>query len=212
MAIDWKTIISEFDGKPTLLQAVGKLRKAVEDETITIQQAQAEIAKLEAQQKADEALITTAQTTATNAQSAAQAADTKAQNAQSAAQAADTKAQAADTKAQQALDLATRKLYMHSIKFEGNLGTAASDGSIKITVYSYSQEPFTFSTLGSYLNNVEIPAYGRVKNSDWTDYIGIPNSLIIGTTYTLYWFKFSDSSMQITDATRGNITDTVTEV
>ena len=86
MAIDWKTIISEFDGKPTLLQAIGKLRKAVEDETITIQQAQAEIAKLESQQKADEALITTA--------------DTKAQNAQSAAQ-------AADTKAQQALDLAT---------------------------------------------------------------------------------------------------------
>ena len=81
MAIDWKTIISEFDGKPTLLQAIGKLRKAVEDETITIQQAQAEIAKLESQQKADEALITTAQTTANNAQSAAQAADTKAQNA-----------------------------------------------------------------------------------------------------------------------------------
>lgn len=79
MAIDWKTIISEFDGKPTLLQAIGKLRKAVEDETITIQQAQAEIAKLESQQKADEALITTA----------------------------DTKAQAADTKAQEALDLAT---------------------------------------------------------------------------------------------------------
>ena len=67
MAIDWKTIISEFDGKPTLLQAIGKLRKAVEDETITIQQAQAEIAKLESQQKADEALINTAQTTANNA-------------------------------------------------------------------------------------------------------------------------------------------------
>lgn len=67
MAIDWKTIISEFDGKPTLLQAVGKLRKAVEDETITIQQAQAEIAKLESQQKADEALIKTAQTTAKDA-------------------------------------------------------------------------------------------------------------------------------------------------
>ena len=81
MAIDWKTIISEFDGKPTLLQAIVKLRKAVEDETITIQQAQAEIAKLESQQKADEALITTAQTTANNAQSAAQAADTKAQQA-----------------------------------------------------------------------------------------------------------------------------------
>lgn len=81
MAIDWKTIISEFDGKPTLLQAIGKLRKAVEDETITIQQAQAEIAKLESQQKADEALITTAQTTANNAQSAVQATDTKAQQA-----------------------------------------------------------------------------------------------------------------------------------
>ena len=81
MAIDWKTIISEFDGKPTLLQAIGKLRKAVEDETITIQQAQAEIAKLESQQKADEALITTADTKAQNAQSAAQAADTKAQQA-----------------------------------------------------------------------------------------------------------------------------------
>lgn len=78
MAIDWKTIISEFDGKPTLLQAIGKLRKAVEDETITIQQAQAEIAKLESQQKIDEGKIT-ANTTA---------------------------AQAADTKAQQALDLA----------------------------------------------------------------------------------------------------------
>lgn len=61
MAIDWKTIISEFDGKPTLLQAIGKLRKAVEEETITIQQAQAEIAKLEAQQKTDEALINTKQ-------------------------------------------------------------------------------------------------------------------------------------------------------
>ena len=116
MAIDWKTIISEFDGKPTLLQAIGKLRKAVEDETITIQQAQAEIAKLESQQKADEALITTAQSTADeakiNAYNASQkgdqalgkatTADTKAQNAQSAAQAADTKAQAADTKAQNA--------------------------------------------------------------------------------------------------------------
>lgn len=67
MAIDWKTIISEFDGKPTLLQAIGKLRKAVEDETITIQQAQAEIAKLESQQKVDETLINTAQTTANNA-------------------------------------------------------------------------------------------------------------------------------------------------
>lgn len=67
MAIDWKTIISEFDGKPTLLQAIGKLRKAVEEETITIQQAQAEIAKLEAQQKTDEALIITTQTTANNA-------------------------------------------------------------------------------------------------------------------------------------------------
>ena len=49
MAIDWKTIISEFDGKPTLLQAIGKLRKAVENETITIQQAQAEIATLDGQ-------------------------------------------------------------------------------------------------------------------------------------------------------------------
>ena len=107
---------------------------------------------------------------------------------------------------------APAKLYMHSIKFEGNLGTAGSDGSIKITVYSYSQEPFTFSTLGSYLKDVEIPAYGRVKNSDWTDYVGIPNSIIIGTTYTLYWFKFSDSSIAITDATTGDITDTVTEV
>lgn len=61
MAIDWKTIISEFDGKPTLLQAIGKLRKAVEEETMTIQQAQAEIAKLESQQKVDEALINTKQ-------------------------------------------------------------------------------------------------------------------------------------------------------
>ncbi len=67
MAIDWKTILSEFDGKPTLLQAIGKLRKAVEEETITIQQAQAEIAKLESQQKTDEQAIATAQTTANNA-------------------------------------------------------------------------------------------------------------------------------------------------
>lgn len=67
MAIDWKTIISEFDGKPTLLQAIGKLRKAVEEETMTIQQAQAEIAKLESQQKTDEQAIATAQTTANNA-------------------------------------------------------------------------------------------------------------------------------------------------
>lgn len=114
MAIDWKTIISEFDGKPTLLQAIGKLRKAVEDETITIQQAQAEIAKLESQQKADEALITTAQSTADeakiNAYNASQKGDQalgKATTAGTKAQAADTKAQAADTKAQQALDLAT---------------------------------------------------------------------------------------------------------
>ncbi len=67
MAIDWKTILSEFDGKPTLLQAIGKLRKAVEEETITIQQAQAEIAKLESQQKTDEQAIATAQKTANNA-------------------------------------------------------------------------------------------------------------------------------------------------
>lgn len=67
MAIDWKTIISEFDGKPTLLQAIGKLRKAVEEETMTIQQAQAEIAKLESQQKTDEQAIATAQTAANNA-------------------------------------------------------------------------------------------------------------------------------------------------
>ena len=114
MAIDWKTIISEFDGKPTLLQAIGKLRKAVEDETITIQQAQAEIAKLESQQKADEALIKTAQSTADeakiNAYNASQKGDQalgKATTADTKAQAADTKAQAADTKAQQALDLAT---------------------------------------------------------------------------------------------------------
>lgn len=71
MAIDWKTILSEFDGKPTLLQAIGKLRKAVEEETITIQQAQAEIAKLESQQKTDEQAIATAQTTANNALSLA---------------------------------------------------------------------------------------------------------------------------------------------
>ena len=57
MAIDWKTILSEFDGKPTLLQAIGKLRKAVEDEKITIEQAQTEIDNLEAQQKVDEAKI-----------------------------------------------------------------------------------------------------------------------------------------------------------
>lgn len=61
MVIDWKTILSEFDGKPTLLQAIGKLMKAVEEETITIQQVQAEIAKLESQQKADEALLKTKQ-------------------------------------------------------------------------------------------------------------------------------------------------------
>lgn len=72
MAIDWKTIISEFDGKPTLLQAIGKLRKAIEEETITIQEAQAEIDKLEAQQKADEAIIAAAQTTIEDALSLAQ--------------------------------------------------------------------------------------------------------------------------------------------
>lgn len=71
MAIDWKTILSEFDGKPTLLQAIGKLRKAVEEETMTIQQAQAEIAKLESQQKTDEQAIATTQTTANNALSLA---------------------------------------------------------------------------------------------------------------------------------------------
>ena len=107
MAIDWKTIISEFDGKPTLLQAIGKLRKAVEDETITIQQAQAEIAKLESQQKADEALIKTAQSTADEAKINAYNASQKGDQALGKATTADTKAQAADTKAQNALDLAT---------------------------------------------------------------------------------------------------------
>lgn len=100
MAIDWKTIISEFDGKPTLLQAIGKLRKAVEDETITIQQAQAEIAKLESQQKADEALITTAQNTADEAKINAYNASQKGDQALG-------KATTAGTKAQNALDLAT---------------------------------------------------------------------------------------------------------
>ena len=140
MAIDWKTIISEFDGKPTLLQAIGKLRKAVEDETITIQQAQAEIAKLESQQKADEALIKTAQSTADeakiNAYNASQkgdqalgkatTADTKAQAADTKAQAADTKAQAADTKAQQALDLATTN--------ETDITALQNKASIEITL------------------------------------------------------------------------------
>lgn len=128
MAIDWKTIISEFDGKPTLLQAIGKLRKAVEDETITIQQAQAEIAKLETQQKADEALITTAQ-------SAAQAADTKAQAAQSAAQ-------AADTKAQNALNLAqTNKQDITSLEAEASIEviiTPASATSGTLTEEQYN--------------------------------------------------------------------------
>lgn len=100
MAIDWKTIISEFDGKPTLLQAIGKLRKAVEDETITIQQAQAEIAKLESQQKADEALIKTAQSTADEAKINAYNASQKGDQALG-------KATTAGTKAQNALDLAT---------------------------------------------------------------------------------------------------------
>ena len=114
MAIDWKTIISEFDGKPTLLQAVGKLRKAVEDETITIQQAQAEIAKLESQQKADEALITTAQSTADeakiNAYNASQKGDQalgKATTAQSTADEAKINAYNASQKGDQALGKAT---------------------------------------------------------------------------------------------------------
>lgn len=133
MAIDWKTIISEFDGKPTLLQAIGKLRKAVEDETITIQQAQAEIAKLESQQKADEALIKTAQSTADeakiNAYNASQKGDQalgKATTAGTKAQAADTKAQAADTKAQQALDLATTN--------ETDITALQNKASIEITL------------------------------------------------------------------------------
>lgn len=135
MAIDWKTIISEFDGKPTLLQAIGKLRKAVEDETITIQQAQAEIAKLESQQKADEALIKTAQSTADeakiNAYNASQKGDQalgKATTAGTKAQAADTKAQAADTKAQQALDLATTN--------ETDITALQNKASIEITLES----------------------------------------------------------------------------
>lgn len=133
MAIDWKTIISEFDGKPTLLQAIGKLRKAVEDETITIQQAQAEIAKLESQQKADEALIKTAQSTADeakiNAYNASQKGDQalgKATTADKKAQAADTKAQAADTKAQQALNLATTN--------ETDITALQNKASIEITL------------------------------------------------------------------------------
>lgn len=107
MAIDWKTIISEFDGKPTLLQAIGKLRKAVEEETMTIQQAQAEIAKLESQQKTDEQAIATAQTTANEAKTNAYNAAQKGDKALAKATTADTKATTADTKAQNALDLAT---------------------------------------------------------------------------------------------------------
>lgn len=119
MAIDWKTIISEFDGKPTLLQAIGKLRKAVEDETITIQQAQAEIAKLESQQKADEALITKAQSTADEAKINAYNASQKGDQALG-------KATTADTKAQQALDLATTN--------ETDITALQNKASIEITL------------------------------------------------------------------------------
>ncbi len=126
MAIDWKTIISEFDGKPTLLQAIGKLRKAVEDETITIQQAQAEIAKLESQQKADEALIKTAQSTADEAKINAYNASQKGDQALGKATTAGTKAQAADTKAQNALDLATTN--------ETDIAALQNKASIEITL------------------------------------------------------------------------------
>ena len=119
MAIDWKTIISEFDSKPTLLQAIGKLRKAVEDETITIQQAQAEIAKLESQQKADEALITTAQSTADEAKINAYNASQKGDQALG-------KATTAGTKAQQALDLATTN--------ETDITALQNKASIEITL------------------------------------------------------------------------------
>lgn len=141
MAIDWKTIISEFDGKPTLLQAISKLRKAVEDETITIQQAQAEIAKLESQQKADETLITKAQSTADEAKINAYNASQKGDQALGKATTADTKAQAADTKAQQALDnlnnkqdkitqttnLSCRKIKTDSLSFTMELGSDSNE-------------------------------------------------------------------------------------
>lgn len=107
MAIDWKTILSEFDGKPTLLQAIGKLRKAVEEETMTIQEAQDEIAKLEAQLKTDEAKIETNATAVQNAHLEAVAAQQTADTAKANAATAQSAAEAADTKAQQALDLAT---------------------------------------------------------------------------------------------------------
>ena len=197
MAIDWKTIISEFDGKPTLLQAIGKLRKAVEDETITIQQAQAEIKKLESQQKADEALITTAQTTANNAQSAAQAADTKAQNAQSAAQAADTKAQAADTKAQQALTLAN--LYLHKITV-----ILDNDYRFLLNIITNNETPLTKYTFSSYIG-ADKPTAVLVPEDDTLQVISAyyyPNGSVYVCFYTnnqITRQEFLDSSISIED-------------
>lgn len=134
MAIDWKTIISGFDGKPTLLQAIGKLRKAVEDETITIQQAQAEIAKLESQQKADEALITTAQSTADEAKINAYNASQKGDQALGKATTADTKAQQAlenlnnkQDKITQTTNLSCRKIKTDSLSFTMELGSDSSE-------------------------------------------------------------------------------------
>ena len=162
MAIDWKTIISEFDGKPTLLQAIGKLRKAVEDETITIQQAQAEIAKLESQQKADEALIKTAQSTADEAKINAYNASQKGDQALGKATTADTKAQAADTKAQQALDLATTN--------ETDIGTLDGQvAQIETTINNVAllKHDNDFTTNGNEFNFLNVD---NGQTSGWLNY------------------------------------------
>lgn len=147
MVIDWKTIISEFDGKPTLLQAIGKLRKAVEDETITIQQAQAEIAKLESQQKADEALIKTAQSTADEAKINAYNASQKGDQALG-------KATTAGTKAQQALDLATTN-ETDIATLDGQVVALQAKASIEITLEpeTVTRGPLTDEQLATLLLN-----------------------------------------------------------
>lgn len=169
MAIDWKTIISEFDGKPTLLQAIGKLRKAVEDETITIQQAQAEIAKLESQQKADEALITTAQSTADEAKINAYNASQKGDQALGKATTADKKAQAADTKAQNALDLATtNETNLNNKQDKITKTTSLSCKKIKTDSLSFTMELGSDSTeydYGLLFASKNVVSTGQLKPS-----------------------------------------------
>lgn len=222
MAIDWKTIISEFDGKPTLLQAIGKLRKAVEDETITIQQAQAEIAKLESQQKADEALIKTAQSTADEAKINAYNASQKGDQALG-------KATTAGTKAQQALDLATTNetdigtLDGQVAQIETNLNnkqdkitktTNLSCRKIQTDSLSFTMELGSDSTeydYGLLFSSKTMVSTGQLKPSfkdeNFFEWVLPAKSGTLATTDDIRVVSSIEVTLTPADVTRGTLTD-----